>query len=224
VIKDVIGSGSAAQVYKGILHGNEVAVKVLHPGIVKAVERDLFLMQQVAVLVDSLPFKIIKCLGLPRAVENFASILRHQVNLRNECSNLQKFIENFGLSAANNADRNSVNITFPNPLVDWSTPEVLVEEYADGHPISVYLSDHSEAGLATRRILARPLLQAFLKMVFIDNFVHSDLHPGNVLVKVCDDKSSHDIVFLDAGIVTRLSAQDQKKSKGLVYSCCIKSG
>lgn len=224
VLEDVVGSGSAAQVYRGTLDGNLVAVKVLHPGIVRAIERDLFLMEQVSSLIDSLPFEIIKCLGLPRAVENFASILRHQVDLRNECSNLKTFIENFGLPRGHKVDTNSVNIAFPIPLVDWSTPEVLVEEYAEGQSISVYLSDHSEAGLVTRRLLARPLLQAYLKMVFIDNFVHSDLHPGNVLVKVCDDSSSHDIVFLDAGIVTSLSAQDQKNLKDLFTAVVLNRG
>jgi aarF domain-containing kinase len=57
---------------------------------------------------------------------------------------------------------------------------VLVEEHAgdDAVPISSYLFDDSPEGLRTRKELARPLLLAFLKMVFIDNFIHADLHPG----------------------------------------------
>jgi predicted unusual protein kinase regulating ubiquinone biosynthesis (AarF/ABC1/UbiB family) len=33
-----------------------------------------------------------------------------------------------------------------------------------------------------KKRLARLGLSAFLKMVFLDNFVHGDLHPGNIFV------------------------------------------
>ena len=52
-------------------------------------------------------------------------------------------------------------------------------------------------------------------MVFVDNFIHCDLHPGNVLVK--DDGK---VVFIDAGIVTELSATDAKNLKDL-FRCVV---
>ena len=58
------------------------------------------------------------------------------------------------------------------------SPEVLVEDLvSDGVPIAEYICDDSKEGRRIRKELASPLLQAFLKMVFIDNWVHCDIHP-----------------------------------------------
>ena len=43
-------------------------------------------------------------------------------------------------------------------------------------------------------------IHGMLKMVFSDNYVHADLHPGNILVHLTEHGPK--IVFLDCGIVT----------------------
>ena len=92
---DIIGSGSAAQVYRAKLAGQTVAIKVLHPKISERVDRDLMLMRRVASLLDSVPIEMIRMLSLPRAADNFASVLSKQVDLRIEGKNLSRFHENF---------------------------------------------------------------------------------------------------------------------------------
>jgi predicted unusual protein kinase regulating ubiquinone biosynthesis (AarF/ABC1/UbiB family) len=47
--------------------------------------------------------------------------------------------------------------------------------------------------------------------VFLDNLVHGDLHPGNILVK--PDHSG--LVVLDPGIVARLSQRDMANFKAV---------
>ena len=116
-----------------------------------------------------------------------------QVDLRIEGYNLRMFRDNFGCSEYHDTDDDDERrtntasttkpyqpITFPYPELDWVSEHVLVEEYAgdDAFPISKYLLDGSSDGLKTRKELAGILLRAFLKMVFIDNFIHADLHPG----------------------------------------------
>ena len=55
-----------------------------------------------------------------------------------------------------------------------------MEEYAgdDAVPITRYSKDASLEGMKARKKLAGLLLRAFPKMVFTDNFIHADLHPG----------------------------------------------
>ena len=48
-------------------------------------------------------------------------------------------------------------------------------------------------------------LRSFMKMLLWDNFVHADLHPGNILVRFDPNPK---IVFLDTGLVTELSRRD----------------
>lgn len=53
-----------------------------------------------------------------------------------------------------------------------------------------------------KRKLARIGVNAFLKMCFNDNFVHGDLHPGNILVSEGRGREPLKLIFLDAGITT----------------------
>jgi len=186
VSKDsILGSGSVGQVHRGTLQSNDirrpqidVAIKVLHPNTKQLVQRDLALMAYIAEFIDKMiPLNIVKMLSLPRAVTNFSNVIERQVDLRVEGDNLQVFRHNFDCSDSNKRPQ---SITFPNPEPDWISEKVLVEEYAgdDAVPIARYLSDNSQEGLKIRKKLAGPLLRGFLKMVFTDNFIHADLHPG----------------------------------------------
>jgi len=131
-------------------------------------------------------------------------------------------------------------VSFPEPI--FCESKCLVEDFmGDSIPISEYLLDESAIGMSIRRELAGPLLQAFLKIVFMDNFVHCDLHPGNILVRKTEsspstlnswwdnvvwsddgrnnaDVESYTIAFLDAGIVTTLNDNDQQNLKDLFTS------
>ena len=167
-----------------------VAIKVLHPNTRQLVERDLALMQHVADFIDRyIPLQAVRMLSLPRAVSNFANVMERQVDLRIEGENLQIFRDNFVGHDSSKFDadedewsslKSNPTITFPRPEPSWISEQVLVEEHAgdDAVPISRYLTDDSPDGLKTRKQLAGPLLRAFLKMVFVDNFIHADLHPG----------------------------------------------
>jgi len=47
--------------------------------------------------------------------------------------------------------------------------------------------------------------------VFVDNLVHGDLHPGNILVRPEDEG----LIVLDPGIVARLSERDMVNFKAV---------
>lgn len=253
---DVIGCGSAAQVYRGTLTTGEktrpVAIKVLHPRFHEMVERDFWLLHTLAEWLHAIPFDIIRMINLPRVASNFGSLLQAQSDLRVEADHLSRFRRNFyGVLD----DDNNSSITFPRPMKGWVSSHVLVEDLIeDATPISVFLRDSSEEGIAVRSALAGPLLRAFLKMIFIDNFTHGDLHPGNVFIRTqqvpvrpsrlsqwlswtsgktaANDSASEEqptrtkrtIVFLDAGIATSLSPSDQRNLIDLFRAVILNKG
>jgi len=156
-------------------------VKILHPWFQRQITNDLWLMDAVAKWLHSLPSETIKMVCLPRAVQTFGENLRRQADLTLESDNLQQFRHNF-YGDENNAAASA--ILFPRPMEGWVSSKVLVEDMVENAtPISEFLKDNTDLGLQTRKELAGPLLRAFLKMVFSDNFVHADIHPGNVLIQ-----------------------------------------
>ncbi|KAI6041741.1 ABC1-domain-containing protein [Pisolithus marmoratus] len=210
-----IGTGAIAQVYKAILRSDlippsylgprrspktvgslapvmldqplpsvpsaAVAVKVLHPRVAKLIARDLSIMSFFAHIITLFPG--MRWISLPEEVAVFGDMMRQQLYLRHEAENLITFEHNF-------ASR-SLPVTFPRPLREFSTSELLVEEYERALPLELFLK-HG-AGPFDKQ-MATIGLDAFLNMLLLDNFVHADLHPGNIMVKFTRSLTSYDLL------------------------------
>lgn len=146
-----------------------VAIKVLHPRVEKTVHRDLRIMKFFAQILNSIP--TLEWFSFPDEVVQFSEMMRLQLDLRIEANNLSKFQENF---------KSRSLVTFPFPYIEYTTRSVLIEEYAHGLPLSTFLEI---GGASFNDDLADTGLDAFLHMLIIDNFVHADLHPGNIMVR-----------------------------------------
>jgi len=109
-------------------------------------------------------------------------------------------------------------VSFPEPFE--STADVLVESYDDGKSISEYF----DAPARVRKALARPLLLSFLRMVFTNNFIHCDLHSGNVLASQDPVDGTFRICIIDAGIVTSLKSGDATNLKDLFLAVVTNDG
>ncbi|XP_029008309.1 uncharacterized aarF domain-containing protein kinase 2 [Betta splendens] len=153
-----------------------VAIKVIHPGIRRQVEIDLLLMKAGSWLLHCLPG--LKWLSLCEIVEEFEKLMTKQIDLRFEARNIKHFRDNF-----HNVDY----VKFPTPLQPFVTRTILVETFEESEPISKYLS--SDISLDVKQRIARMGVDTLLKMVFVDNFVHGDLHPGNILVQCRDPRA-----------------------------------
>ena len=230
-----IGCGCVAQVFKARVseHGTElgtrlseggisreryVAIKILRSGISDLFERDLRLMRG---FVHAAQWLIpgLKWIALAECIDMFSDHMKNQLDLRVEANNLIRFQENFRRSQASAFFSQSEcdHVRFPEPLV--AQEGVLIQTFEEGDPIlSVLLNADedpppdgasSEATKAEKKLLADIGVRAFLKMVLVDNYVHGDLHPGNILVQRATADKQPSLVFLDAGLVVELSERDR---------------
>jgi len=155
-----------------------VAIKVLHPKIERIVRRDLKIMGFFASIIDAIP--TMEWLSFPDEVKQFGEMMHLQLDLRIESANLSRFRKNFA---------NRTTTWFPYPYTAYTTRQVLIEEFAHGIPLEDFLRN---GGGVYQKEIADEGLDSFLHMLLIDNFIHADLHPGNIMVRFYTSTPSSD--------------------------------
>ncbi|PRD69988.1 ubiquinone biosynthesis regulatory protein kinase UbiB [Malikia spinosa] len=193
-----VASASIAQVHFAVLHdGREVAVKVLRPGMLPVIDKDLGLMRLMAGWVEKLSADG-KRLKPREVVAEFDKYLHDELDLVREASNAAQLRRNM-------ADLDLVLI--PEMYWDWCRTEVLVMERMKGVPIS-QVARLREAGVDIPK-LARDGVTIFFTQVFRDGFFHADMHPGNIQVSL-DPATFGRYISLDFGIVGTLTQFDKE--------------
>lgn len=191
-----IGSGCIAQVYRGELldastgSWEPVAVKVVHPHVGSQIAADMDLLRGVGWLLEQLPK--LKWLNPGGMLVEFAGLLLMQLDLSVEADHLDTFNANFP-----RADYDGI-VAFPTPRRPYVSRDVLVETFVEGEPFVVWAKTRNPTAEVRQRICNHGI-DAVIKMIFVDNFVHGDLHPGNIFV----NPTTGELAFLDAGICVR---------------------
>ncbi|MBI2754565.1 MAG: ubiquinone biosynthesis regulatory protein kinase UbiB [Betaproteobacteria bacterium] len=190
-------SASIAQVHVATLRsGEEVAVKVLRPGVERAIARDVALLETAAHLMEKL-WAEGRRLKPREVVAEFAKHLDDELDLLREAANASQLRRNFEHSAL---------LAVPRVHWDRCSQRVMVMERMHGTPIS------QVAELRARGVdipaLARAGVEIFFTQVFRDGFFHADMHPGNILVST-EGETRGQYVALDFGIMGTLTEQDK---------------
>lgn len=95
-----------------------------------------------------------------------------QVDLSLEGNTLWRFNKNFA---------HDPDVTLPVPLYPWVSQDVLMQTFEEGMHISTYMDLDQDA--ARRAAVADVGSHCMLNMMLVHNLIHSDLHPGNILVR-----------------------------------------
>ncbi|MHB1198669.1 MAG: ubiquinone biosynthesis regulatory protein kinase UbiB [Polaromonas sp.] len=193
-----IASASIAQVHFATLSdGREVAVKVLRPNMLHAIEKDLALMHMMAGWVEgaSSDGKRLK----PReVVAEFDKYLHDELDLLREAANAAQLRRNMkGLNL----------VLIPEMFWDYCRSDVMVMERMNGVPIN-QTQRLREAGVDMKK-LSRDGVMIFFTQVFRDGFFHADMHPGNIQVSLAPETFGH-YISLDFGIVGTLTEVDKE--------------
>ena len=201
-IDDVpLGSASVAQVHKArLVTGELVAIKVQRPNVKKIMAQDIGIMRSLArrakrVMGDD------QILDIQSVVEELWQSFREETDFLVEARSLSEF-------KRNNAD--CAFVTCPKPYPGLCTEHVVVMEYIEGIPIS-RLGKMVDAGYDLDEIGTK-LVDNYASQMLDDGFFHADPHPGNIVV------ADGQIVYLDLGMMGRLSAHDRKALSDMVFA------
>jgi ubiquinone biosynthesis protein len=173
-----------------------VAVKVLRPGMLPVIEKDLDLMRMMAGWVERVSADA-RRLKPREVVAEFDKYLHDELDLVREAANAAQLRRNMA----------SLHLVLiPEMYWDYVHPEVIVMERMTGVPIS-QVERLVAAGVDMPQ-LARDGVTIFFTQVFRDGFFHADMHPGNIQVSLAPGTFGR-YISLDFGIIGTLTEFDK---------------
>mgnify|MGYP001397131488 CR=1 FL=1 len=203
-ISEPIAAASIAQVHKaqikdeGVL--KEVAIKVLRPNIKKVFNEEIEALMLLAYIIESLVKKT-KRLKLVEVVFLLKEITNHEMDLRFEAAAANEFYEN---------TRNDVGFKIPKIYWKLTSDNVLTLDWINA--ISIREVEKIKSNGVNLKILARDIIQHFLRHAVRDGYFHADMHQGNLLVD-----NSGQLIFIDFGIMGRIDKLNRKFLAEILY-------
>ena len=184
-----VAAASIAQVHRATLrsNGQDVAVKVLRPGIERAFRRDIDAFYFAARTIEFLSPSSRRLRPLD-VISHFEGVVLGELDLRLESSAASEFADN---------TKNDAGFQVPKVVWDLSGRSVMTLDWAEG----INLADNAgiDAAGLDRKALGARVLQLFLSHALRDGFFHGDMHQGNLKVA-----ANGNLIAYDFGIMGRI--------------------
>ncbi|MFP4188530.1 MAG: ABC1 kinase family protein [Halobacteriales archaeon] len=188
-----LSSASIAQVHRATVNGDEVAVKVQRPGLRERVEADLAALS----VMVSVIYRLLRASGQASHAESLLSVsrdvdrsLRKEVDFEREAETMREIRENVVREGFDD------EVVVPETYDELCTGRVITMSFEDGVKIKNF------DGLRERGhdlgVVARRVVEAYLRMAFVYGVYQTDPHHGNIAV--ADDGR---VVIYDYGMSQR---------------------
>ncbi len=197
-----VAAASIAQVHRARIRetGEEVAVKVLRPGIERAFRTDLDAFHFSAKVIETfLPST--RRLRPSDVVAHFESVVMGELDLRLECASASEFHEN---------TKNDPGFVVPEVKWSLSGRQVMTLDWAEG--IAANELDAITAAGLNKVDLSERVLRLFLSHALRDGLFHADMHQGNLKFSLAGD-----IIAIDFGIMGRLDEYTRRVYAEILY-------
>ncbi|WP_231036143.1 ABC1 kinase family protein [Pectinatus sottacetonis] len=196
-----LGSASIAQVHSAILkNGARVVIKVQRPGIYDVMAQDIILLKRIVKLLQVFS-KSSDVVNFMAVLDEMWTITKQEMDFMMEADHIDEF---------RHLNSDDPNVDCPQVYRKLTTARILVMEYIDGIRIDK-IDKLRRAGYSVEQ-LGRNLGKNYIKQIIKDGYFHADPHSGNIWVR--DGK----IIWLDLGMMGRLSQQERAALKKAVYA------
>lgn len=185
-----VAAASLGQVHRAKLKGETVAVKVLRPGVERAVKADLIAARRILSLVERY-WEHPSLVRIRVVLDEFELRIAEEMDFRLEAEHAMEIGANFA---------GNKSVIVPKIYHELTRQRVLVMEFVQGTRIDRL----DTARVDVARVVAT-LVELYVQMMLVDGFFHADPHPGNLMVS--DDGR---IVLLDFGMVVRVPLETRR--------------
>ncbi len=182
-----VAAASLGQVYQGRLKtGEVVAVKVQRPGLLESISLDIYILRQLAGLIqNNISFIHSNLIAI---IDELGTRLFEETDYLNEAENAEKFANLYG---------NIHNIKVPKIYRKYTSRRVLTMEWIFGIKLTE-VETLKSLGLDPDYFITLGL-ECALQQLLGEGFFHADPHPGNLLAT-----AEGELAFIDFGMMSSL--------------------
>ena len=185
-LSEPVAAASIAQVHRAQLRstGEDVAVKVLRPGIERAFRKDIDAFYLAAGMIERLA-PAARRLRPTDVIAHFEGVVLGELDLRLEAASASEFDAN---------TKNDEGFRLPQVKWHYSSRRIMTMTWAEGLPMGD--NDALDQAGINREELGERVLRLFLNHALRDGFFHADMHQGNLKVA-----PTGEIIAYDFGIM-----------------------
>jgi predicted unusual protein kinase regulating ubiquinone biosynthesis (AarF/ABC1/UbiB family) len=188
--REPVAAASLGQVHRARYRGEVVAVKVLRPGVERAVTADLRAARRLLRWVERW-WDHPHVRRVHVVLDEFEARIAEEMDFRLEAEHAAEIGANF-------AGNRSVLV--PRVFHELTRQRVLVLEFVEGTRI-----DRLDATRVNVAAIVGTLVELYVQMMLVDGLFHADPHPGNLMV-AADGR----IILVDFGMVVRVPLETRR--------------